>query len=354
MKKKNIINLIKYHTENNEAGFRTEALEVADDFQRNGDEQLAEYIMALLSDANTFIPQTVNDDRVGDFLEKISEVSSEPLPLPECIKEDVLGLANAVARNMGIGKFLFEGAPGTGKTETAIQLSRILSRELYSVNIPQLVDSRLGQTPKNIVELFNNIRELHHPEQALILFDELDALAMDRTNSRDLREMGRAVSTFLKEFERLDSRVVMVATTNLYKNFDEALIRRFDAVINFDRYTQEDLREIAEILFKNFINVYNQSGKNLKLFKKIIRINKELPLPGNLKNIIKAAIAFSDPNNESEYLKRLYLAFTGQKYIDFSELKSQGYTLREIEILSGVPRSSLSRNLKLSQEQGDE
>ena len=58
MKKKNIINLIKYYAENNDSGFRSEAYEIARDFDTSGDYQLSEYIMALLSSANTFIPQS--------------------------------------------------------------------------------------------------------------------------------------------------------------------------------------------------------------------------------------------------------------------------------------------------------
>ena len=49
MKKKNVINLIKYYAENNDSGFRSEAYEIAKDFDQIGDYQLAEYIMALMS-----------------------------------------------------------------------------------------------------------------------------------------------------------------------------------------------------------------------------------------------------------------------------------------------------------------
>ena len=57
MKKKNVLNLVKYYAEKNDAGFRTEAYEIAKDFDNSGDYQLAEYIMSLLSNANTFVPQ---------------------------------------------------------------------------------------------------------------------------------------------------------------------------------------------------------------------------------------------------------------------------------------------------------
>ena len=67
MKKKNILNLIKYYSENNDAGFRNEAYEIAKDFDMSGDSQLAEYIMALLSDANTFVPQTNENESAFFF-----------------------------------------------------------------------------------------------------------------------------------------------------------------------------------------------------------------------------------------------------------------------------------------------
>ena len=62
MKKKSVLNLIKYYSEENDAGFRSEAYEIAKDFDESGDYQLAEYIMALMSNANTFVPQMSEND----------------------------------------------------------------------------------------------------------------------------------------------------------------------------------------------------------------------------------------------------------------------------------------------------
>ena len=72
MKKKNVINLVKYYAEKNDAGFRTEAYEIARDFDNTGDYQLAEYIMSLLSNANTFVPQM--SESSSPFFEKIEPV----------------------------------------------------------------------------------------------------------------------------------------------------------------------------------------------------------------------------------------------------------------------------------------
>jgi len=342
MKKKNVLNLIKYHSEGNDAGFRSEAYEIARAFDATGDHQLAEYVMALMSSANTFVPQ-VNEAQ-SSFFERVG-VGDDPLPLPAAIEQDVFGLINAVSRNLGINKFLLQGAPGTGKTETVKQIARILDRELFMVTFTAVIDSRLGQTQKNIVSLFKEINSFAHPEKVVILFDEIDSLALDRTNSNDLREMGRATSTILKEMDRIDERIVLIATTNLYKHFDKALVRRFDSIIDFNRYNQADLREIAEIIVNSFLHRFKCAGRNVRLFRKIILLLNPIPYPGELKNIIRTAVAFSNPNDEYDYLKRLYFIANGEKAIDLKELQEQGFTVREIEILTGISKSRVSRDL---------
>lgn len=343
MKKKNVINLIKYYVEENDAGFRSEAYEIAHDFDASGDYQLSEYIIALMSNANTFVPQFNNTN--SQFLEKFSP-SSEALPLPELIQEDIIGIINAIGHNAGVNKFLFQGAPGTGKTETVRQIARILNRELYSVDFSSVIDSKLGQTQKNIVSLFKEINGFSQPEKVLILFDELDAIALDRTNSNDLREMGRATTSVLKGLDNIDERIVIIATTNLFEHFDKALIRRFDTVIDFNRYSKNDLLEISEVLLNSFLNKFKFAGRNIKLFKKIIGLMNPVLMPGDLKNSIKTSIAFSNPNNPSDYLRKLYTSICSNCTLELKELQNKGFTTREIEILTGVSKSQVSRELK--------
>lgn len=343
MKKKSVINLIKYYAEDNDAGFRSEAYEIAKDFDRIGDYQLAEYIMALMSNANTFVPQ-MNENESAMF-EKV-ETIGDNLWLPEDITQDLLGIVHAGAHNAGINKFLFQGAPGTGKTEAVKQLARILEREIYMVDFIAIIDSKLGQTQKNISALFKEINNFVHPEKVIILFDEIDAIALDRTNTNDLREMGRATSAMLKGMDNMDERIVLVATTNLYIYFDKALIRRFDSVIDFNRYTQEDLMSIAEEFLNKFLIKFRLANKDIRLFRKIISLMSPIPYPGDLKNIIKTAVAFSNPEDGMDYFRRLYSNVVGKKPEDLKKLQEQKFTVREIEILTGIPKSSVSRELK--------
>ena len=215
--------------------------------------------------------------------------------MPEVIINDITGIVNAVNYNVDMNKFLLQGVPGTGKTEAVKQIARLLDRELYMVDFSSLIDSKLGQTQKNISTMFQEINNLRHPDKVVVLFDEIDALVLDRTNSNDLRKMGRATSTFLKGLDRLNKEVVLIATTNLYKYFDKALSRRFDAIVSFDRYTHDNLMEVAEGLLDNYLKKFKITYKDIRLFRKIINLYEQISYPGELKNIIKTSITFSSP-----------------------------------------------------------
>jgi Fic family protein len=74
---------------------------------------------------------------------------------------------------------------------------------------------------------------------------------------------------------------------------------------------------------------------------------KEIPNPGELKNIIRVSLAFSDPTNEFDYLKRLLkLIVKNSNNINLKELQLMGFTVREIEVLTGISKSQVSRELK--------
>ena len=266
--------------------------------------------------------------------------------LPDVITHDLLGIVNAIERHVGINKFLFQGAPGTGKTEAVKQLARIRNRDIYMVDFSSIIDSKLGQTQKNLTAMFSEINGFVQPEKVVVLFDEIDAIALDRTNSNDLREMGRVTSTLLKCLDRVNENIVIVATTNLYQHFDKALSRRFDSIIDFERYTQEDLMEIAERILDKYIDKLKLGNRDIRLFRKIINLSNPIPFPGELKNIIKTSVAFSDVDDGMDYFRRLYYSVCEEKPEDLKRLQKQGFTVREIEILTKKSKRSISRVLK--------
>lgn len=347
MKKKNIINLIKYHVEKKENEFKQEALIIAKYFDSIGDEQLAEYILGLISQIDTYVPQNIEFE--SELLKNVDMRDLKSLNLPLELSRDVKGVINAINNNVGVNRFLFEGMPGSGKTEAAKHIARLLGRKLYCVEFENLIDSKLGQTNKNISEVFSEIGKVPYPNNVIILFDEIDVIALDRINKNDVREMGRVTSTVLRELDKLqknNKEIVIIATTNLYSNFDKALTRRFDAIINFDKYTKEDLIEIAERYFSTFIKNFKDISRDTRLLKKILKKAEKLPYPGELINIIKTSLAFSDPKFEYDYLRRLYGSLIENiEKMSIEQLSKQGFTVREIEKLTGESKSSVSREL---------
>lgn len=343
MKKQSIINLVRYHVEKNYEAFASEVAEIAREFDQTGDTTVAQYLMELISSTNFYVPQASYKNL--RYLRKI-EYSTQPLLLPDVIEEDIIGIARSIMNKSGLSKFLFWGAPGSGKTESAYQIARLLNRDILSVNFEQLIDSRLGETAKNVAALFDEINHLPY-NKVLVLLDELDSLVLDRLNKNDLREMGRVTSVFLKELDSLNENIVIIAATNLYQSLDKALVRRFDATVSFDRYSREDLIAIADSILTMCLKKAENSRQDIRLFHKILKDIEEIPYPGELKQIIKTSIAFSDEGNEYDYLRKIYSALNGNpRSIDIQLLAEKGFTTREIEILTRVPKSSVSRKLR--------
>ena len=346
MKRGDIVDLIRYHADRDDNGFNTKAASIAREFEQAGADELAGYIMALISDTRTFVPhsfEAADGEGNGSYLSKVS-LTMAPLPLPDAIMGDITGIINAVSRRMGVNAFLFQGPPGTGKTESAKQIARILGRDLYTVDFNVVIDSKLGATAKNIAELFQAVNRIG--TSAVVLFDEIDALALDRVNDRDVREMGRATSAFLKELDRLSEQVLLIATTNLFEQLDRALVRRFDKVVDFSRYSKDDLVEVGSVLASGYVSECGFVKSDARLVRKILESAPSLPYPGDLKNIIKTAIAFSKPNEPYDYLMGIYRSLNPGETPDPEALRKKGFTLREIEVLTGISRSTLSRVFK--------
>ena len=169
MKKQSIINLVKYYVEKNDEAFRTEVVDIAREFENMGEQSISEYLMDLISTTNYYTPQA--NYKNFRYLKKIA-FKNKALLLPELIKNDILGLVRAIDKKMDINKILFYGSPGSGKTESAHQIARLLNRDLLTVDFEQLIDSRLGQTAKNISSLFDEISRVQ-PMSVVVIVDAI-------------------------------------------------------------------------------------------------------------------------------------------------------------------------------------
>jgi len=126
-------------------------------------------------------------------------------------------------------RVLFYGPSGTGKTLTASILGREYGREVFRVDLSQLVSKFIGETEKNLEQVFRRA-EL---KDWILFFDEADALFGKRTqvqSSHD-RYANQEVSYLLQRVE--DYPGLLILASNFKHNMDDAFIRRFHAVVHF-------------------------------------------------------------------------------------------------------------------------
>ena len=142
---------------------------------------------------------------------------------------------------------LFYGAPGTGKTETVLQLAKTTGRPVMQVNFAQMKSCWVGESEKNVKALFDEYRDLvkNSDITPILLFNEADALLGKRMKGaeRAAEKMENAIQNIiLQEMENLEG--IMIATTNLTENLDKAFERRFLYKIRFDRPALEARKNI--------------------------------------------------------------------------------------------------------------
>ena len=133
---------------------------------------------------------------------------------------------------------LFYGAPGTGKTETVLQIARQTGRDLMQVDIAGLRDKWVGESEKNIKEVFARYRALCNNSEVMpiLFFNEADAIINKRSENveHSVDKMDNAMQNIiLQEIEDLDG--ILIATTNLTSNLDTAFERRFIYKIEFHK-----------------------------------------------------------------------------------------------------------------------
>lgn len=146
---------------------------------------------------------------------------------------------------------LFHGAPGTGKTETVQQLAKLTGRDIMLVDVPSIRSKWVGETEKNIQQIFNNYRAAVKSSRKapILLFNEADALLNKRQESatRSIDKMENAMQNIiLQEMEKLDG--IMIATTNLAQSMDAAFERRFLYKIEFEKPGPDESKHIWQAL----------------------------------------------------------------------------------------------------------
>lgn len=126
-------------------------------------------------------------------------------------------------------RVLFYGPSGTGKTLTAALLGKQFEKDVYRIDLSQIVSKYIGETEKNLENVFRKAET----KNWILFFDEADALFGKRTNVQSAHDKyaNQEVSYLLQRVE--DYPGLMILASNFRNNLDEAFMRRFHSLIHF-------------------------------------------------------------------------------------------------------------------------
>jgi hypothetical protein len=194
---------------------------------------------------------------------------------------------------------LFTGPAGTGKTASCYQIAKRTNRHLYFIDLEKISSKWVGESSKNVVALFNEIKDINKflGEDCIALFNESDSVISRRLNvnsSVDAEKNG-VINNFLQEFENYNGIVFL--TTNLSDNFDKAFSRRLLYKLEV-KAPSNDVRK--KILTKVFDEISTIT---------LDKINNQFQLTGGLiSNISKKLLVktlLDNSINKDEYILEL-------------------------------------------------
>ena len=198
---------------------------------------------------------------------------------------------------------LFYGSPGTGKTETVYQIARECGRDLYIVDVSQVKSCWVGESEKNIKDVFDKYRQAVRGDGPvpILLFNEADSIIGTRREGAEAavdKLENSLLSIILQEMENLEG--IMIATTNLEKNMDKAFERRFLVKIRFNqpgtsvrkKIFETMIPELSDCDYATLANKYELSGGQIENVARRYTINNILH--GECDNRMKLITAYCE------------------------------------------------------------
>jgi len=183
-------------------------------------------------------PGQAAEAAIARTLSHLSEVCGNPLP-PHLVSNDPItyrldyvnpsfDLESVLQglRATPSGRLCLYGPPGTGKTAFGKYLAEQLDKPLMVRRASDLLNMYLGQTEKLTAQMFREAEQ----DNAVLLLDEADSFLRERSNAVRSWEVTQ-VNEFLTGMEHFEG--IFIASTNLLRDLDQAVFRRFDFKIEF-------------------------------------------------------------------------------------------------------------------------
>jgi len=273
--------LLKSHAERDDQRFYSVALQVAAKEARQGHNKLAGDIKALVEKSQKTSKLEVTPSKLVPFsqqpkneLNGLLELTPTSARINELVLSDEINdrLEQVILEQrqkdklsqFGLNprrKILFTGSPGTGKTMSATVLATELKLPLYTIVLDNLITRFMGETAAKLRLIFDHIKQT----RAVYLFDEFDAIGTQRGAPNDVGEIRRVLNSFLLFVEQDLSESIVVAATNHPELLDQALYRRFDDIIKFEKPKAEQVTR----LIKNRLTMFNIDDFQWKRFNEV-------------------------------------------------------------------------------------
>jgi SpoVK/Ycf46/Vps4 family AAA+-type ATPase len=192
-------------------------------------------MIRLPNPLNTFESLILEEKTVRDLKKGLGKVT-----LDSYIRKDLGWDAIDSSRRTVLN---FYGPPGTGKTKAAQVVANILEKKMLHVDYSAVVGKYVGETGKNLKKIFQIAKE----NDAIIFLDEADSLLNKR--SSDIKSphgeyLNQEKNILMQELDKFDG--VVILTTNLFANYDDALIRRIAQHVAFNLPSLELRAQLIE------------------------------------------------------------------------------------------------------------
>ena len=211
-------------------------------------------------------------------LEKvISDYRFENLISSIAIKEELQFLIeehNRIAQLTSLGlpvsnKILLHGPSGCGKTLASYVIAGELKKPMYVINLGAVVSSKLGETSKNLAKIFRQASA----EESIIFMDEFDSIGKLRDYNQDHGEMKRVVNTILQLMDYLPQKSLVICATNQIDMIDDALKRRFDMNLKFEKPNEKEIQELIKLTLKSGKFYFDTPRSQIALIKSAIGLS---------------------------------------------------------------------------------
>lgn len=326
MQREQLANLIKYHLTNNDNKFITTAKEISRDIKNSGDVELSSLITNMLRKHSKLGFSSIQTNEKKLYTTKYQ-------------KQIFQVIVNSVNSHL-INKIFIHGRPGTGKTLFVNEIANAINKDFHIVNLSQIIDSKLGESIKNIESEFRNLK--NH----IIFIDEVDSIAASRGSSRDLHEISRILNKLLEIIDSLDSSNILIVATNLPNTIDSAFKRRFDISINFDIYTEHDLQNIKNMYLEQYS--IDLECEFVSHYTKLLCMTYKLWTPVYIQKIIKIFYIWNASGIKATdaILNLMVLMGIGENSQKIAiNMKEHNVPLRTISYFTGIQKDIVWKKL---------